>query len=219
MKHLGALLLLLLLVGAASAVPTTGAATGITSNGFNTTVTGITGTEVWVEWGDYSGYENWKSAVTYTTNASETIQVIGAPIYGGETIYFQACDSSGCGNEETVTISTVTIMPTMTLSKMVKNITQSRWDPTVIGASMLQGYTTVTSATVLFGLAFMFLMIGVWMRTRSVRLIAVLGVIISPFIMYGSQGLYLGMPLIGQGIAQGLLAAGLAGVLLSFIRK
>ena len=219
MKRIAVLVLLLMLIGIVSAVPTTGSASGTTSNGFNTTLSGITGSEVWVEWGDYPGRENWKSAVTYTSNASETIQVIGAPIYGGETIYFQGCDSTGCGNEESVTISTVTIMPTMTLSKLVKNITQSRWDPTVIGTSLVQGYTTVTSSTVLFGIAFLFLMIGVWMRTKSVRLIAVIGIIISPFIMYGSQGLYLGVPLIGQGIAQGLLAAGLAGVLLSFIRK
>lgn len=207
------------LVAIAGAFPTTGAATGITSNGFNSTLTGVTGTDCWVEWGDFPSGENWATPNATAVAGTADVSVLGSPIYGGESVYYYGCDLTGCGNEQHVTISSITPMPTTTFGKPLTNITRSRWDIQVVMFSLLAGYTTVTTSTVLFGIAFLFLMIGIWMRTRSVRLIAILGIIISPFIMYGSTGLMLGIPSVGQAVAQGLLAAGLAGVLFSFMRK
>ncbi|MDD3019783.1 MAG: hypothetical protein PHX61_02230 [Alphaproteobacteria bacterium] len=216
MKYLLALLICgLCICSYVSAVPTASAATAISSNGFNTTISGSSG-NTWISWGDYPGKENWMSVVA---SGDGTIQVIGAPIYGGERIYFRPCDSTGCGAEQTVTIPTITPVPTTTFKKLLSNITDSRFAPDKISQSLLSGYTQVTPPTVLFGIAFVFIMFGIWYRTKSVRLIAVLGILISPFIMYGSNGLYLGIPSLGIGIAQGLLAAGVAGVLFSFIRK
>lgn len=210
---------MLFLISVVGAVPTTGVATGITSNGFNVTLTGVTGTDCWIEWGDFAGGENWAAPNATASAGTADISVVGSPIYGGESVYYYGCDLTGCGNERQATIASITPMPTTTFGRSLTNITRSRWDMQVIMFSLLAGYTTVTPATVLFGIAFLFLMIGIWMRTRSVRLIAVLGVIISPFIMYTSSGLMLGVPSIGQALAQGLLAAGLAGVLFSFMRK
>lgn len=220
-KFLTVILSLTILISIVSGVPVTGAAGDVTSNGFNVSVTGASPAgAVWIFYGDYADKENWISPpVTADGAGAATVPVIGAPLYGGEHVVFQACDSTGCGNEMTVTIPAVTVMPTATFSGLVRNITNSRFNPSVIGASILSGYTAVTPSSILFGIMGFFLMIGVWMRTKSVRLIAIVGILISPFIMYGSQGLYLGVPLVGQAIAQGLLAAGLAGVLLSFIRK
>jgi uncharacterized sodium:solute symporter family permease YidK len=62
-------------------------------------------------------------------------------------------------------------------------------------------------------------MIGIWSRTRSVRLIAILGVIVAPFVMYGTQGLYLGVPSTGILLVKGLLAAAVAGILVVFMRR
>lgn len=220
MKTLAALIILWsILVGIVSAIPNTGVATGITSNGFNSTLTGVTGTDCWIEWGDFPAGENWATPNATAVAGTVDIPVLGSPIYGGESVYYTGCDLTGCGNEQRVTIAAITPMPTTTFGKPLTNITRSRWDIQVIMFSLLSGYTTVTPSTVLFGIAFLFLMIGIWMRTKSVRLIAVLGIIISPFIMYTSSGLMLGMPSIGQAVAQGLLAAGLAGVLFSFMRK
>lgn len=220
MKTIAALIISwMLLVSIVNAAPTTGIATGITSNGFNSTLTGVTGTDCWIEWGDFSGGQNWATPNATASAGTADVSVLGSPIYGGESVYFQGCDLTGCGNERQVTISAVTPMPTTTFGKPLTNITRSRWDIQVVMAGVVSGYTTVTPATVLFGIAFLFLMIGIWMRTKSVRLIAVLGIIISPFIMYTSNGLMLGMPSIGHAVAQGLLAAGLAGVLFSFMRK
>lgn len=220
MKTIAALIISwILIVGFVNATPTTGIATDITSNGFNSTLTGVVGTDCWIEWGDFSGGENWATPNATASAGTAAVPVIGSPIYGGESIYFRGCDTSGCGNERQVTILPVTPMPTTTFGKPMTNITRSRWDPQVVLFSLLSGYTTVTPTTVLFGIAFLFLMIGIWMRTKSVRLIAVLGIIISPFIMYTSSGLMLGIPSVGQAVAQGLLAAGIAGVLFSFMRK
>lgn len=220
MKTIAALIISwVVIVMVATAAPTTGVATGITSNGFNSTLAGVSGTDCWIEWGDFSGGENWATPNATAIAGSADISVLGSPIYGGESVYFRGCDTTGCGNERQVTISVITPMPTTTFGKPLTNITRSRWDIRVVMFSLLSGYTTVTPTTVLFGIAFLFLMIGIWMRTKSVRLIAVLGIIISPFIMYTSSGLMLGMPSIGQAVAQGLLAAGIAGVLFSFMRK
>ena len=205
----------LVICSCVSAVPTASAATSINSNGFNTTISGSSG-DTWISWGDYPDKENWMSVVQ---SGDGVIQVIGAPIYGGETIYFQPCDSSGCGAEQTVSIPLITPIPTTTFKNLLTNVTNSRFAPSAISDSLLSGYTQVTPATVLFGIAFVFVMFGIWYRTKSVRLIAILGILISPFIMYGSNGLYLGVPSLGIGIAQGLLAAGISGVLFSFIRK
>ena len=205
----------LVICSCVSAVPTASAATSINSNGFNTTISGSSG-DTWISWGDYPDKENWMSVVQ---SGDGVIQVIGAPIYGGEIIYFQPCDSSGCGAEQTVSIPSITPIPTTTFKELLTNVTDSRFAPSAISDSLLSGYTQVTPATVLFGIAFVFVMFGIWYRTKSVRLIAILGILISPFIMYGSNGLYLGIPSLGIGIAQGLLAAGIAGVLFSFIRK
>lgn len=198
---------------------TTGAATDVNSNGFNSSVTAINGSTVWIEFGEQPGYENWKSAVYPVTDVDMTVQVIGAPLYGGEHVYFRACDETGCGAELDTTLSAVTTIPTPTFRQGITNITNSRFNIITIGTTLVQGYTQVTGATIFFAIMFMFFMIGIWMRTRSVRLIAIIGIMISPMIMYASSGLYLGLPIISQAVAQGLMAAGLAGVALSFIRR
>lgn len=210
---------LLLLAGITSALPTTGAAADVNSNGFNTTVTGITGTDVWIFWGDYSGKENWITPNVTAVAGTATVQVIGAPIYGGETIVFQACDSTGCGNEQTVTISAVTPVPITTYGQLLRNITNSRFNPSVIQASLLSTYTTVAPAVIMFGIALLMFVFGIWMRTKSVRLIMIVGLLIYPFVYLSNAGLHLGLPLVAQSIAIGLFAASLAGLLISFIRK
>lgn len=213
------LIALLLLVGIASATPTTGVATDITSNGFNSTGTVITGTDCWGTWGDIAGGENWNTPNFTATAGTATIVFLGAPIYGGETVFFQVCDLTGCGNERTATIATITPMPATTYGIFMKNITNSRFNPLVISTSIQNSYSTVAPFIVVIGIALVFFMIGIWTRTRSVRLIAILGIIIAPFVMLGDQGLYLGVPSIGVLIMKGLLAAGLSGILLSFMRR
>lgn len=212
-------ILLLSIIQISSALPTTGAATDVNSNGFNVSCGGISGSEAWVMFGDYPDRENWASATYTATGGTAAVQVIGVPIYGGESVYYQCCDSSGCGNELTANIPAVTPMPTTTYGKLIQNITKSRFYVPVIGESMLQSYTMVMPAVVMFGTMFLFFMIGVWYRTRSVRMIMIVGILLCPFILYAWSGLYLGLPSLAPALICGLLAAGLSGVLFSFMRK
>jgi len=218
MKWIAAILVLLL-CGIASAVPTTGAGTDITSNGFNVSATGVTGTDCWVEWGDGAGLENWVTPNATASAGTASVQVIGAPIFGGEIVYYRACDVTGCGNEQHLIIASVTPVPQTTYGNLMRNITNSRFNPPVIIASLGSGYTANAPFVVIIGIALFFYMIGQWMRTKSVRMIAIVGILIAPFVMLGSNGLYLGIPSVGIMLAKGLLAAALAGILFSFARK
>ena len=86
--------------------------------------------------------------------------------------------------------------------------------PTLVGA-----YTLAIPTTVFWGILTGILAIGVWRRNRSVRLVSVLFVMIGPFLFFSDAGLMLGIPGAEQAIGVVLLAAGLAGIILSFIKK
>lgn len=213
------LLAILLIIGIVSAVPTTGAATDVNSNGFNCSATGVTGSEAWVMYGSNSQKENWASSTYTASGGTAAIQVVGAPLLGGQHVYYQACDSTGCGNEVSTTLLAVTPVPTSNFGIYFRNITKSRFYAPVIGESMAQSYSQVMPISVMIGIMAMFFMFGLWMRTRSVRLIAIVGILLCPMILFSYQGLYLGLPALAPALIAGLLAAGMAGILFAFGRK
>ena len=212
-----AILVMLMLVGAAQAVPTVGAASGITSNSFNVTLSGSDGGDTWIAWGQASGRNNWASQIQ-TGNGD--FYVYGAPIIGGTTVYYKGCDSTGCGNELTVPIPAITTMPTPTFGRIFTNLTNQHFSMTAIPGALVAAYTaTQVSITIFAGIAFFFLFFGFWFRTKSVRLALVLGLLMAVFIITPTAGLMLGAPILFQFVAQGLMAAAIAGVLVAFIRK
>jgi len=207
-----------LFVQMVSAVPTGGAATGITSNSFNVSVSGSDGGDTWISWGQAPGCHGWGSS--YATGDG-TIMVYGAPIIGGSTVYYVACDSTGCdSNEQTLAIPTITPVPTTTFGVWYRNMTNRHFAIDSIAPNILPGYlATGMSATLLWGIMFFFIMFGFWFRTRSVRLVIIMAFLMSVFILTPTAGLMLGAPLMFQYVAQGLMAAAIAGILVSFIRK
>lgn len=211
--------LFICLISVVSAIPVNGAAGDITSNGFNVSVTGITGTDVWIYWGDQPGYQNWITPNYTAVTGTAVVQVIGAPVYGGEHIYYKACDNTGCSDERDVTVLTITPLPTQTIDQFLTNITRSRFNPQVIGASMMDAASVIVPKVVLVGISALFFVLGIWTRTKSVRLAMVLGIIILPFIRWNTSGLYLGLPSTGIDFAQGLLAAAFAGILVTLARR
>ena len=204
----------------ARALPNTGAATLIGSNNATIPVTGITGDTVWVMWGQGPGGECWATQnETGVVAGAKDVVIWGAPLLGNTVYYAKACDSDGCGNEVSFTTLPVTPMTVPTYGDAFRNITASHLNLVLIGGTLFRAYTTVMPASVLFGLIFGVIVLGVWTRTKSVRLIGITMMIISPFIVSSGAGLYLGIPLVEQALGQALLAAGLAGVLLSFVKK
>jgi hypothetical protein len=213
------LLALALCCGIVSAAPTAGVATDITSNGFNTTITGVVGADAWIYWGDQPGFENWITPNFTATGGTAQAQVIGAPIFGGEIVYYQACDNTGCGAEQTVTILAITPMPTQTIDQFLTNITRSRFNPAVISQSIFSAATIIVPQSVFVGLSALVFVLGLWTRTKSTRLAVVLGLLIFPLIYKSTEGFYLGLPSTGIDLSIAFLCAALAGIIVTFMRK
>lgn len=210
---------MLLLCAGVSAVPTTGAASAVGAGNFTVAIAGASG-DTWVAFGEAPGCENWQSAIVPITGAG-SITVSGAPLIGGTTVYFKACDNSGCdANEQSVTLPSVTPIPTTTYGTYYKNLSSSRFSIAAIPGMVMQGYKANGATEILlYGIMLFCFFTGMWFRTRSVRLPLILGFITAAFIVNPLSGLHLGTPLIFQQVASGLLAACLAGILLSFMRK
>ena len=212
-----AILLTLLLIGVVQAVPTAGAATAVSSNNFTVAVTGSNGGDTWIAWGQATAAHPWASQ-TQTGDGSFT--VYGAPIIGGQKVYYVACDSTGCGAEQSTTILAITPLPTPSFGAVYNNLTSQHFRVTAIPAALVATYAmTQVSVTLYAGIAFFFLFFGFWFRTRSVRLALIMGLLMAVFIITPTAGLMLGAPVLFQMVAQGLMAAAIAGVLLAFIRK
>ena len=214
------ILLTLLIIGVVQAVPTAGSATEVSSNNFTVAVTGSDGGDTWIAWGQASGAYPWASPSAEFHSGDGSLVVYGAPIIGGSTIYYVPCDSTGCGGEHSVSIPAITPMPTTTFGAIYNNLTAQHFKVTTIPAAIVAAYAaTQVSITLYAGIAFFFLFFGFWFRTRSVRMTLILGLLMAAFITSPTTGLMLGAPLAFQLVAQGLMAAAIAGILLSFIRK
>jgi PKD repeat protein len=100
--------------------------TGINSNGANFTVSGITGSNVWLVYGQNSGGYTWITPNTTATSGWATIWLSGSPIFGNTRYYVQACDQTGCGNEVSFSTLAITPMPTTTYGAGYKAITGMR---------------------------------------------------------------------------------------------
>ena len=219
MKLLWALIGVLAIIATAAAVPTTGAATDITSNGFNLTATGVTGTDCWIMWGDFSGGENWASPNQTASGGTANIQVLGTPIFGGEKIWYQVCDSTGCGNERQVTIAAVTPNPETTWGQGIMNITHSRFNPMTMAQEAKNGFTQVAPFAIVVGFALLMYGTGIWFRTKSVKMAAILVCMLAPFVLSSGSGLYLGVMFNGIFMVEMIFALMLAGILFFLARN
>ena len=208
-----------LLVATCSAVPTTGVASAISSNNFSSTATGVTGSNAWIIWGQSTGNENWNTGNVTATAGSATILVWGAPLIGGRTVYFKACDTTGCGNERTAAIPAITPLPVPTYGDPMRRVITSHFGLPNISAEIPGAYT-MTGAPVLliWGIMYICVFVGFWLRTRTVRLGFFIVLLTAAFIFSASQGLFLGMPSVAVYFIP-LMAACLAGIAYSLMHK
>ena len=214
-KVLG-LIAVLLLVSVASAAPVTGVGHDITSNSFTVPVTGVVG-DGWIAWGEASGNTNWASS---TQTGDGDYVVWGAPIIGGSTVYYKACDSTGCGSERGLDILAITPIPTSNFGAAYTNLSARHFQIADIPRNLLPGYTyNGTPINVIWGIMMLAIFFGFWFRTRSVRLALIMGLLLAGLALTPTAGLYLGAPLLFQTVAQGLMAVCVAGLAISFIRK
>jgi len=221
-RVLVALVVLLAAICPVGAVPTTGAVTLVGSNNATIAVAGITGDTVWMMWGQgpAAGSMVWVTPNQTASGGTASVTIWGAPILGSTTYYASACDSTGCDTGSvSFTTAPVTAPPVRNFGQAFGNITASHFNLVTIGGALLSAYTNVMPMSVMFGMLFGVITLGIWTRTKTVRTIAITMCIVSPFIVASGAGLYLGLPLMEQALGQALLAAGLAGILLSLIKK
>ena len=138
---------------------------------------------------------------------------------GGATYYAKACDSTGCGNQISFTMATITPVPTSSFDAGYNGIVSTHWGITSLPMYLLLAYTRSVPATIIWGIIFGAIICGFFRKTKSVRLISILMLVLSPLIMSSSTGLMLGMPLVMQSMGAVMFAAGLAGIGLSFVKK
>ena len=208
------------------AVPVTTAAQNIGSNTFNMTMTGGT-PPCWFVWGLKSGYENWKTPNITSTSCSYIQR--GSPVYAGETYYFKAVDSTGMSAiEQTVTTTALTPIPTPTIGAVIQNITEIGFDPLIVSQGSLTAYIWMGAPLgVIFGFIFFVIFGGIWIRTRSVSVVAILGLVVSTALLTVTAT---GIPIAGVGIqlpiapelillAQGVMYIMIAGIVTALVKK
>lgn len=196
-------------------VPNTGAATVVNSNNVTIPLTGCVG-ESYVLWGQASGAYMWNTPNTTPVGGSTVSVIWGAPLTGGTYYYAVGCDSTGCGNEITFTTASVTPLPTTTFGAGFTNLTRAHFNPLFIAPMIEQVYAPQSSnfgfpRAMLYGLLLSLIFIGLWLRTRSIRMVSTLGMITGGMIFLASTGLKLGVPGEIQLLGMTLLIAGVAG--------
>lgn len=202
-----------------TALPTTGDPTLVGSNNFTVPVTGASG-YAYVIWGQSSGNNNWMSENQSVTGGVANVIVWGSPLIGGRTVYYKACDATGCGAEKTVSIPEVTPLPVPSYGDLLRRIMQSHFALPNITAEMPAALTTTGAPIMLFwAIIYIAVFAGLWLRTRTVRLSLIVGFLAIPFIVNSTTGLMLGMPVSLQIVMNGMMAAAIAGTIYGFVKK
>lgn len=222
MRLLAFLILIALLIAPVVALPNTQPATLVGTN--NATLNGNgAATTCWFIWGTSNlGNETWRTPNQTSSGGVCTYRIHGSPIMGSTVFYFKVCDTTGCSaNELSFTTGTVTPIPTVTYGSIFDNLTENAMDLTLVGYQSTFPYQWLvpTFATLIWGLIFAFIFLGMWLRGRDVTVPALVGFITSSFLFLGNQGLNLGIPVEFTTLAQGLMYASIAGIILALIKK
>jgi len=227
MKRLLLLVAVLVVFGSfVSAVPTTGAATLVGNNNVSLHATGAA-SPAWFQWGQHTGKLYFKTPNDTTSGGLLNHTLAHSPLYGSTLYYFKACDSTGCGNELTFTTSAVTPMPTNAMGQRLTAFMESEnFDITKIPEVGFDPYSWMMptdppgfALMLITGLMLFTIFYGQFVRGRNVAVPALVGGIILPFFLYANTGLNLGIPPEMAAIAQGVMYACIAAVILVVFLK
>lgn len=214
------ILAVLFLITSVYALPTTGAASGVTNNNANISCTGVTGDTAWIRWGGNPSYPMWQTENFTATAGTAAARVWGAPLSTGTTYYAKCCDSTGCSaTAQSFTTLSATQITQTTFSAGWTNLTSSHFNIMYITPAILGGYTAIIPVTVFFGITLGFIVMGYWRMNRGVRLVSLVFIMIGGFLMTSNTGLELGVPGILQSIGIAALAAGISGIMISFVHR
>jgi hypothetical protein len=215
-KYIILFIALFILIVPAIALPTTTAATSVNSNGAILHSTGAAN-PMWFMYGQKTGSLSWR-----TPNSSyDNYTVYGSPILGNTKFYFKACDATGCGSELFFTTSAITPQPTTTFGAALQNITNNPSDIDTLAGNSIASYFWLipTFPELVWGILFFGIYLGLWIRERDLVVPVILGLLTGSFIMFGDAGLGLGIPPEFQSIAQAMVYASLAGIILTWMKR
>ena len=208
----------LLFICAASAIPTTGAATAVGSNNATIACSGATGSW-WVQWGS-TNMVYWQSS--NQPQSATTYRIHESPLTGNTQMFYQCCDSTGCGSQSSFTTLSVTPLPTQTLGSMYENMTENGYDLPSIAGNLISPYVWNTNMpiTIIFMLLFSPVFIGVWLRSRSALVALLLGFITGGFILtLQTSNIGISMPVEVIAIAQAMVYVAFAGSVLYVLHR
>jgi len=224
MKYPYLFLAVLCLIGIVGAVPS-GTAVSAVGNNNATFSASSAESEAWFEYGMTP-----ETLVVWTANVTAggayTWTELGSPLSSGETYYVAGCDDSGCDTPVSFTVLDATPLPTTTYGILFTNATRSRFNIISMIINIPAAYTwlfpqsaSTLAITIISGLVFFAIFFGLAYRTRYAAVPVLLGLITAPYLLYQNQGLGLGIPPEFQGIAQGLMYACVAGILILILKK
>jgi len=218
--HLLFILMVFLLVGFTSAIPTTNPATMIGNNNFTLSAVGCSPSGCWFQYGIIP------TNLMVWTIIENPHREFGAPITTSTTYYAAACDETGCGNVVSFTTLPPTPLAVSTLGYAVTNMTQSKFNILFLVIDIFIPYAwlfpanlATTGIVIVCGMLFFFIYVGFWTRQRGVAGPVIIGLLTASTIMFSNRGLNLGIPVEFQAIAQALLYASMAGIFLIFLKK
>lgn len=219
-KILLILLISSILITAVSAVPITGVPYAIGSNNLTVPLTGVTGTECWVVYGPNDGIGVWGTENYTPSGGAANVVIWGAPLTGGTSYYAMGCDQTGC-DATGVLFSTlpITPIPDAHLGNAYRNLSQSHFSIIALSGVIESAYVPGIPRTLLYGVLIGLIFIGIWMRTKSVRMVCSLGIMLGGMLFSNASGLFLGIPLQEQLLGGILLAGGLTGWFMSLVIK
>lgn len=217
---------IMVIVSSVTALPTMLPATDVGNNNFTLSCSGAVGT-TFFKWGTQSDNQVvWTVNVTPDAGTATTTEY-GSPINPMSTYYAKCCDSTGCSVDPITFNTTAGVpIPTSTLGITLDNMTASRFNLLYLPYHLVTPYAWLFPSderqmglTLVFGVMFFFVYLGLWLRARSVATGVVMGLLTSSFVLFANEGMMLGIPVEFQSMAQALLYASLAGVFLVFLKK
>lgn len=213
------LLLMVLAVTTATALPTTAAVTGITNEQVTFNANGGAAGAAWFEWGSRDGgsypWRTWNETIgggAYSDNQW------GPPMRCGATYYVRACDTTGCdANDVSFTTSACAGMNATNFGSGMKVVKETGFNITATMGVLFKPWENQITAPVMWGLLFFFIFAGIWMRGKDITIPMFLAIISGGAIWLGTSAL--GVPPEFAAIGQGLMYAGIAGVVFAWFSK
>jgi hypothetical protein len=223
MKHtpLLFLILVMMVVGVVSALPTTGAVTNISAG--VVTFNGAGGVSpCWFSFG-YGTNMYWTTPNQSVSGSFSDTQT-GSPMLSGMDYNVRACDSTGCGNVVAFTVPKAGQINATDFGSTTMIIMRSGFNPFTAASLVITPYAgafqgsassllTPFGASIVWGLFFSFVFVGYWLQGRGILLPAILAImsgtaLTTSVIAVDPMFMAAGYP---------LLAIGLAGVFVSWI--